>query len=135
MEKEKKSLASDEIKSEPDYFGGEVTNDSNVSWLISGESNSSEDHFIWLPPGKNSDELPEVAEKLKGDVDAVWPAGKKLKNYYTGNIWTSGAFKLKTYQNTNIDEDDSGQNQIWDFNQYFSDSSLPSGWKLPDKFK
>lgn len=133
MEKEQKSLASEE--SSPDFFGGEVTNDSNVSWLISGESNSSEEHFIWLPPGKNSDELPEVASKLKGDVDAVWPAGKKLKNYYTENVWSSGAFKLTTIQNTNIDEDDNGQAQIWDFNQYFSDNDLPAGWKLPDKFK
>ena len=60
-------------------LGGEVTNDSDISWLISGGSNSDAKDFIWLPPNTNSDHLPEVKNRLKGDVDAVWPPGKSLK--------------------------------------------------------
>ncbi|CAN5329478.1 hypothetical protein BH09BAC5_BH09BAC5_17810 [soil metagenome] len=60
---------------------------------------------MWLPPGKNSDDLASVTKTLGGDVDAVWPAGKKLKDYYTDKVYTSGTFKLTSEQNTNIDED------------------------------
>ena len=77
---EKKEKKDPEVKKDG-WYGGEVTNDSSESWLISGASNSNESDFIWLPPGKNSDELPEVKTRLNGDVDAVWPAGQKLKNY------------------------------------------------------
>lgn len=114
-------------------FGGEVTNSTNVSWLISGGSNSSEQDFNWLPPNTNSDNMQWVRDQLKGDVDAVWPAGKELKNISTGKIVTSGAFKLRDHRNTNIDKENKGY-VIYDFSKYFSSDNLPPGWKLPAKF-
>jgi len=52
-------------------LGGEVMNDTDIPWLIRVKSNSNADDFIFLPPGKNTDELFKVEKKLKGDVDAV----------------------------------------------------------------
>jgi hypothetical protein len=127
-------LESEDSSSANKWLGGEVTNETDKFWLISGGSNSNEKDFIWLPPNTNSDDLPSVNKQLGGDVDAVWPAGQKLKNYYSGQTVTSGAFKLRDHKNTNIIKKD-GEYIIYDFSEYFPDNKLPSGWKLPQKFK
>ncbi|MFT6983028.1 MAG: hypothetical protein ACJAUD_001799 [Crocinitomicaceae bacterium] len=120
----------------PSFLGGEVTNDSDTKWLVSGASNSKESDFKWLYPGKNSQNVKSITSSDIGDdVDAVWPAGKKLKNYNSGNVHTSGAYKLKSHRNTNIDGSVAKGYRIWDFTQYFYPSNLPSGWSLPSKFK
>lgn len=115
-------------------LGGEVTNETNVSWLISGGSNSNENDFNWLPPNTNSDNWEWVNKQLSGDVDAVWPAGQKIKDYNTGKIVTSGAFKLRDHRNTNIIKEN-GEYVIYDFSIYYSDNQLPQGWRLPSKYK
>jgi hypothetical protein len=116
------------------FYGGEVTNHTDTSWLISGVSNSNKDHFIWLLPNSNSDDMLLVHTELDGDVDAVWPAGRRLKNSQTGEVVTSGAFKLTDLRNTEI-VGKSGDYTIKNFSTYFSDDELPSGWRLPDKFR
>lgn len=116
------------------WFGGEVTNESDTSWLISGNSNSNEGDFNWLPPNTNSDDMKWVKDKLDGDVDAVWPAGKALKNKSTGEIVTSGAFKLRDHRNTNIIKKNN-EYIIYDFSIYYPDDALPPGWELPQKYK
>lgn len=116
------------------FLGGEVTNNSDTNWLISGVSNSNQDHFVWLFPNTNSDEMELVRTILEGDVDAVWPAGKKIRNSETGDIVTSGAFKLKDNRNTLIEGSD-GDYTIYDFSVYYKDDALPIGWKLPSKYR
>lgn len=115
-------------KSSAAFFGGEVTNSTNTSWLISGGSNSDEKDFNWLSSQTNSDNMEWVQNQLDGDVDAVWPAGKSL------NGLTSGVFKIRDHRNANIDKKD-GKYVISDYSFYFSDGKLPSGWKLPQKYQ
>ena len=117
------------------FFGGELTNSSDTSWLISGASNSSFRDFIWLPPETNSDDLKDVKTILDGDVDAVWPAGRAIRNRNTGEIVTSGAFKLKSHRNTNIIGNAIDGYEIFDFTEYFTDDNLPPGWRLPDEYR
>lgn len=117
------------------FFGGEVTNSSDTSWLISGASNSNERDFIWLPPNTNSDGLETVKQLLAGDVDAVWPAGMPLRNRDTGEVVTSGAFKLRDHRNTNIIGSETDRYEIYDFSEYFTQDNLPSGWRLPQRYR
>ncbi len=112
-------------------IGGEVTNETDLRWLISGASNSNANDFALLPPRMNSDEFGWVKQRLKGDVDAVWPAGMKLKNGKTGVVVQYGAFKISDPDNANIVEED-GVFVIYDFKTYFAENNLPQGWKLPD---
>ena len=116
------------------FLGGEVTNNSDTNWLISGVSNSNKDHFLWLFPNTNSDDMELVHTNLDGDVDAVWPAGKMLKNSETGEVVTSGAFKLHSVQNSEI-IGQNGEYSIVNFYAYYSDENLPEGWRLPDKYR
>lgn len=117
------------------FYGGEVTNDSDISWLISGGSNSDSKDFKMLLPGQNSDDLDWTERQLGGDVDAVWPAGMMIKNYYTGEEVDGGVFKLKSHRNTNIDGNKVDGYRIWDFSVYYKEGEMPSGWKLPDEWK
>lgn len=117
------------------FSGGEVTNSSDTRWLISGASNSSSRDFIWLPPENNSDDLKVVKTNLDGDVDSVWPAGKAIRNRNSGEIVSSGAFKLKSHRNTNIIGNAVDGYEIFDFTKYFTDDNLPPGWGLPDEYR
>jgi hypothetical protein len=116
------------------FLGGEVINNSDTNWLISRVNNSNQDHFLWLFSNTNSDEMELVRTVLEGDVDAVWPAGKKLRNSETGDVVTSGAFKLRDHRNTVI-EGANGDYIIYDFSLYFNENELPIGWNLPDKYR
>lgn len=118
------------------YFklGGEVDNESDIKWLISGESNSNERDFIWLPPNTNSDKLVEVKTILDRDVDAVWVLDTPIKMYSTGEVVHKGVFKLMDHRNTNIIGDKMNGYAIKDYSVYFK-NSYPSGWRLPEKFK
>ncbi len=116
-------------------LGGEVTNDTDIPWLISGKSNREVEDFIWLPPGKNSDDLNEVEAQLNGDVDAVWPNGVPVKNADTDEIVSDGVFKLSDLRNTNIEGDAEKGYQMSDFSNYFSEGKFPKGWELPSQLK
>jgi len=72
---------------------------------------------------------------LDSDVDAVWPAGKKIKNKNTGEIVDSGVFKLRGHRFTNIEGNINDGYVIFDFSIYFKEGDEPIGWKLPDEFK
>ena len=115
--------------------GGEVTNDTDQSWLISGGSNSKPEHFFWLLPGKNSDDIPEVDKLLNSDVDAVWPNGKNIKNGKTKKVVNNGVFKLKSHQNANIEGNSDVGYVISDFWEYFAEGKFPGGWSIPGKFR
>lgn len=120
------------LQKEDKFLGGEVTNDSDTSWLVSGASNSKSEHFISVPSNTNTDNMQSINDILDGDVDAVWPAGKPIKNYYTSEIVTSGAFKLNDLRNTNIRGNSKDGYLIWDFSTYFKESELPQGWSPPN---
>jgi hypothetical protein len=112
-------------------LGGEVNNNTDIPWLISGKSNSRIEDFIWLPLGKNSDDIKQVEEQLDGDVDAVWPNSTPVKNKETGKMVRDGAFKLKDMRNTDIDGTAKKGYEISSFSKYFSEGKLPKGWALP----
>ena len=130
-----------EALKEEGLLGGEVTNDSDISWLISGASNSDPKHFMYLPPSANSDSLPEVKKSLTGDVDAVWPAGITIK-YMEGKETkevNDGVFKIEDHRNANIEGTFEEGYMISDFYVYvpkaeISTSEFTQGWKLPDKY-
>lgn len=122
----------EEAKEEAGILGGEVTNESDRSWLISGGSNSNVNDFLWLHPNTNSDDVSYVDTQLDGDVDAVWPNGVEIKNYYTNEIVTTGAFKLRDHRNTNIIGNAEEGYTIYDFSFYFTPDQLPAGWSLPE---
>ncbi len=124
-------------KDKKDWFGGEVTNQTKVDWLISAGGNRHEKDFVWLPSGENSDESELVDEKLgqSPDIDAVWPAGKTLKAQGMKIGKVDGAFKIKSHQNCVIElvENEFIIKNYW---EYISEEQLKSfGWSLPDIFK
>jgi hypothetical protein len=64
--------------------GGEVDNNTDITLLVSGASNSDPSHFFALPPNTNSDDLTAISEGLDGDVDAVWPNKIPIKASASG---------------------------------------------------
>ena len=129
------ALQNNVLESDSSFIGGEVTNESDTAWLVSGASNSDYRHFIWLPPNTNSDKYDPIIKKLDSDVDAIWPAGKPIKNSSTGEIVTSGAFKLRDHRNTNIDGSATTGYIISDFSVYYKNDELPPNWKLPKEYE
>lgn len=116
-------------------LGGEVTNDSDLNWLVSGGANSKLEEFITIPPGTNSDGVPEVGNILDGDVDALWPiGGQKIKNGKSGKIVSSGVFKIGSLDNANIVGNYTTGYTITDFTEYFKEGDEPTGWKLPKEW-
>lgn len=118
-------------KKEGKWLGGEVTNYSDRNWWVSGGSNSRPEHFISVPPGKNTDKMTSVQEILDSDVDAVWPGGFPLRIGRNGETVTSGAFKLRDHRNTDIYGNAEEGYYIEDYTSYFTEAELPEGWSFP----
>lgn len=118
----------------PYGLGGEVTNDSDVHWLISHGSNSNPNDFLWLPPGKNSDEYFGIKDL---DIDAVWAYPYDRKVYYVAGPWPvlveRGVFKLRDHRNVNITGTKVKGYKVYDASQYFLEGKFPQGWKLPPR--
>ena len=115
-------------------FGGEVTNESDVSWAVSGISNSNVEHFAWLPRNKNSDDYLPIHDQLNGDVDAIWPLGQKIRlGSQSGKLVTSGAIKIVDYHNANIYGDSKNGYYITDYYHHYPSGSLPDGWVEPNR--
>jgi len=112
--------------------GGEVDNNTDTSFLVSGVDNSDQSDFFVLSPNTNSDDVPAIVEGLDGDVDAVWPNGTAVKASASGIEFSSGAFKLNDTQNTAINGDKKSGYVITSYERYYPGHALPPGWHLPD---
>lgn len=116
------------------WIGGEVTNESDVPWVVSGISNSNPNHFAWLPKGRNSDNYEPVRKVVDGDVDAIWPLGQKIRlGSKSGKLVTSGAIKIRDHRNANIYGNANDGYYIQDYSVYYDSKSLPSEWKEPSR--
>jgi len=113
-------------------IGGDVMNLSDVPWLISGGSNSNPMDFFWLPPHTKSDDLLGI-ERIKGDVDAVWPAGREIRAWDWGKEMKvkSGVFKLRSHRYVKITGSRTSGYVIENYSFYFNENSFPPGWRLP----
>lgn len=119
-------------------FGGEVTNESDVPWIISGKDDSSQQPFFFnLNPDQKSDDNHEIKEKINGDVDAIWPNGKTVEapNEKVTIYNAKGAFKIEDFDNANILGEKVEGYKINDYYKYLDKPKDELGYDLSDKKK
>lgn len=114
-------------------FGGEVTNESDIPWSISGKNDKTGKPFFFnLRPNQNSDDIKGVKKNVNGDIDAIWPNGKTVNaNKEKTTIYNAhGAFKVEDFDNANITGNKDEGYEVTDYYKYIKNPSSEFGYSF-----